>query len=166
MAKCSSHTLAPLTDMSGLKKECQVGLEHSHANSVDKMRFLMAADALAAYPDHNRRFGIYTDATDNYLGAAIVQDGRVVAYFSKKLTKVQQNYTTMEKNSCHCWCFTGILSDAVRRERTYSFTQITKFWPLVHSNHRVFCVGEIRSRNSCLFYTTLRVPRIFLQITF
>ncbi len=30
----------------------------------DKMRLLMAADALVAYLDHNKRFDIYTDASD------------------------------------------------------------------------------------------------------
>jgi hypothetical protein len=57
----------------------------------------MAAYALAAYPDHNKRFGIYTDASDFQLGACIIQEGRPVAYFLQKLTKSQQNYTTMIK---------------------------------------------------------------------
>jgi hypothetical protein len=57
----------------------------------------MAANALAAHPDHNKRFDVYTDASDFQLGACIIQEGRPVAYFLWKLTKSQQNYTTMEK---------------------------------------------------------------------
>jgi hypothetical protein len=61
------------------------------------MRLLIAADALAAYPDHNKRFGVYTDTSDFKLGTCIIQEGRSVAYFFQKLTKSQKNYTTMEK---------------------------------------------------------------------
>ncbi len=63
----------------------------------DKMHLLMAADALAAYPNHNKWFDVYTDTSDFQLGACIIQEGRLVAYFSQKLTKSQQKYTTMEK---------------------------------------------------------------------
>ncbi len=65
--------------------------------ALDKMCLLMTANALAAYPDHNKQNNIYTDASDFQLGACIIQDGRPVAYFLRKLTKTQQNYTTMEK---------------------------------------------------------------------
>ncbi len=62
----------------------------------NKMSLLMAADTPAAYSNHNTCFNVYTDASDLQLGACIIQEGRSVAYFSCKLTKYQQDYTTME----------------------------------------------------------------------
>ena len=32
--------------------------------TFDKMHQLMAANTLAAYPDHNKRFDMFTDASD------------------------------------------------------------------------------------------------------
>jgi hypothetical protein len=64
--------------------------------AFDKMCLLLAANALAAYPNHNKWFDVYTDASDFQLGACIIQEGRPVVYFSGKLTKSQQNYTTMD----------------------------------------------------------------------
>ena len=51
----------------------------------------MAEDSLAAYPNHNMSFDIYTDASDFQLGACIIQDVRPVAYFIRKLNKAQDN---------------------------------------------------------------------------
>jgi hypothetical protein len=92
-----AHILKPLTDQSGLKKRAPIKWTDEIKIAFDKMRLLMAADALAAYPDHNKRFNVYTDASDFQLGACIIQEGRPVAYFLRKLTQSQQNYTTMEE---------------------------------------------------------------------
>ena len=86
-----AHVLKPLTDMPGLKKKQKLNWTAEMQSAFDKMRQLMVADALAAYPDHNKRFDVYTDASDFQLGSCIMQDGRPVAYFSRKLSTVQRN---------------------------------------------------------------------------
>jgi hypothetical protein len=59
-----AHILRPLTDQSGLKKRAPIKWNDEMQQVFDKMHLLMAANALAAYPDHNKRFNIYTDASD------------------------------------------------------------------------------------------------------
>jgi hypothetical protein len=95
-----AHILNPLTDQSGLKQRAPIKWTDEMQKAFDKMRLLMAADALAAYLDHNKRFNVYNDAFDFQLGACIIQEGRLIAYFSRKLTKSQQNYTTMDFKVC------------------------------------------------------------------
>jgi hypothetical protein len=92
-----AHVLKPLIDQSCLKKKTPIKWTDEMQKAFDKMCLLMSANALAAYLDHNKWFDIYTDASDFQLGACIIQEGMPVAYFLRKLTKSQQNYTTMEK---------------------------------------------------------------------
>ncbi len=56
----------------------------------------MASDILCAYPDHNVRFPIFTDAFDYRLDACIMQEAKSVAYYSKKLNSVKMNYWTID----------------------------------------------------------------------
>ena len=58
---------------------------------------MIAADAMSYYPDLNKPFDIYTDAINYQMGAAIIQDGHPIAYWSKKLTDSQRGYNTPEK---------------------------------------------------------------------
>jgi RNase H-like domain found in reverse transcriptase len=57
----------------------------------------LAKDAFLWYPDHNKRFDICCDASDYQLGTAILQEGVPVAFYLRKLTSAQRNYTVGEK---------------------------------------------------------------------
>ena len=52
---------------------------------------------MSYYLDLNKPFKIYTDASEYQMGAAIIQDGHPIAYWSKKLTDLQRGYNTTEK---------------------------------------------------------------------
>ncbi len=77
-----AHILKLMTDQSDLKKKVPIKWTDEMQKAFNKMCLLMATHALAAYPDHNIRFNVYTDASDFQLGACIIQEGRPVAYFS------------------------------------------------------------------------------------
>jgi hypothetical protein len=80
MWQSHAHLLKPLTDQLGLKKCAPVNWTDEMQQAFDKMCLLMAADALSAYPDHNKCFDIYTDASDFQLSACIMQEGRPVEF--------------------------------------------------------------------------------------
>ena len=61
------------------------------------MKAIITADVMNAFPYYSIPFQIYTDASDFQLGAAIIQRQKPIAYYSKKLTPAQQNYTTTDK---------------------------------------------------------------------
>jgi hypothetical protein len=65
--------------------------------AFDQKKPLMAADVLCAYPDHNKPFHIFTDASDYQLGACIMQEDKPAAYYSKNLNSAQMNFATIDK---------------------------------------------------------------------
>ena len=92
-----SHILAPLTKLSGLKNTSKLPWNAECQAAFDQIKALLAEAAFLRFPDHNKPFHIYVDASDLQLGAAIFQDGQPVAYYTRKLNAAQRNYTTGEK---------------------------------------------------------------------
>ena len=90
-----SHLLAPLSALTSSKvkwnwtDKCQLAFED--------MKELIARETLLTYPDFNKPFEIHTDASQILLGACISQEGKPVAFYSRKLNPAQTRYTTTER---------------------------------------------------------------------
>jgi hypothetical protein len=89
-----SHLLAPSSSLTSAKAkwdwttECQ--------NAFENMKRLIARETLLTYPNFKKPFEIHTDASKVQLGACISQEGRPVAFYSRKLNPAQIPYTTTE----------------------------------------------------------------------
>ena len=71
MWSCWAHLMKPLTELTG--KGSFVWTDRQQ-NGFDTLKSVMATDCLNAYPDYDKPFEIYIDASDYQLGAAIIQD--------------------------------------------------------------------------------------------
>jgi RNase H-like domain found in reverse transcriptase/Reverse transcriptase (RNA-dependent DNA polymerase) len=132
-----SHILAPLTALA--KGKGAVKWAHECQTSFNTMKALLAKESFLWYPDHNN---IYCDASDLQLGAAILQEGMPVAFYSRKLNSAQCNYTVGEKEHLSA-------VETLKEFRTMLYmathisTSILTIRPLCLSTckHNVFCNG-------------------------
>jgi pullulanase/glycogen debranching enzyme len=70
--------LAPLTKLCSTTAKWHWGKEQQ--DSVDFMKKNIALEVQLSYPDFNKSFDIYMDASDIQLGAVIAQEGRPIAF--------------------------------------------------------------------------------------
>ncbi len=147
-------------DQSGLKKKAHINWTDQIQKALNKMRLLMAGNALAAYPDHNKWFNVYTDTSDFQLGACIIQEGRPVAYYSRKLKQSQKNCTTMEKEMLSIIATLDEYQGMLLGVDIHVFTDHKNL--MFDTLKRNVCYAGIqilKSFNPC--YTTSRAPTIF-----
>ncbi len=102
-----SEMLAPLTDLVGecgetkttrmnKTKEKPWQWDPIHQQVFDNVKAAIAKETVLAYPDFSKPFEMYTDASSMQLGAVITQDNRPIAFFSRKLSEMQQKYSVTE----------------------------------------------------------------------
>jgi RNase H-like domain found in reverse transcriptase/Reverse transcriptase (RNA-dependent DNA polymerase) len=78
-----SHTLAPLTSLP--KGKGKLTWTPACQQAFEAIKALLAKDAFLWYPDHNKRFDIFCNASDFQLGTAILQEGVPVTFYSRKI---------------------------------------------------------------------------------
>jgi RNase H-like domain found in reverse transcriptase len=65
--------------------------------SLATAKKIIAQEVLLAYPNFSKKFVIHTDASHYQLGAVISQDGKPIAFYSRKLNPPQTWYTTTKR---------------------------------------------------------------------
>ena len=58
---------------------------------------MIGRELLLAHLDFNAPFEIHTDASKLQIGAVISQKGKPIAFYSQKMNRAKQNYTTTKK---------------------------------------------------------------------
>ncbi|GFH56268.1 hypothetical protein CTEN210_12744 [Chaetoceros tenuissimus] len=96
-----SHVLAPIVDLTKgytkNKKNKRIQWTQACEKAFKDIKALIAKETMLAFPDFSKKFTIHTDASDLQLGAVISQEGRPLAFYSRKLSQAQKNYTVTEK---------------------------------------------------------------------
>ena len=92
-----SHILEPFTAISSGKKGAKIKWSTELETAFTQVKAMVSQETLLTYPDWSKTFDIHTDASDFQLGAVISQEGRPIAFFSRKLNAAQLTYTTTEK---------------------------------------------------------------------
>ena len=72
-------------------------MEEEHQKAFDEMKRVITRETLLAYPNFNEVFDIHMDTSLYQLGACISQNGRPIAFYSRKLNPAQARYTTTER---------------------------------------------------------------------
>ena len=95
-----SSVVGPLTNL--LQKRVNFAWTNDCDESFKKIKCVLMNSPVLSAPNFDKQFKLTVDASDVGIGDALFQENddgvdRVVCYFSKKLTKCQKNYSTIEK---------------------------------------------------------------------
>jgi len=90
-----SHLLAPLAALTSKTTKWEWEPQHQKAFAMAKR--VIAKEMLLAYPNFNKPFQIHTHASHCQLGAVASQEGKPMAFYSRKLNPAQTRYTTTER---------------------------------------------------------------------
>jgi hypothetical protein len=87
-----SHMLDPLTRLVSLLLKCKWGEEQQKA--FEEIKQKVSEETLLAFPNFEKEFHVYTDASNKQLGAVIIHAGKPLDFYSRKLSSAQTHSTT------------------------------------------------------------------------
>ena len=90
-----SHTLSHLTRLKSIKRKFKCA--QVEQDTFNKNEWILAHDTLLTYPDFNKKFNIYTDASGFQLVVVIIQKDKSIAFYSRKITDSQKWYTVTDR---------------------------------------------------------------------
>jgi hypothetical protein len=90
-----AETLAPLTDLCGHKRKFT--WEAQHEQAFQRMKEIITQDVMLTYPQFDKPFHVYTDASESQIGGVIMQENKPLGFFSKKLNQTQKKYPVTEQ---------------------------------------------------------------------
>lgn len=90
-----SKETAPLRELD--KKEHCWHWNSCHEQAFEKIKSMICQSPVLKYFDHTQQITLQCDASQGGLGAALLQEGRPVAYASRALTETEKNYAQIEK---------------------------------------------------------------------
>ena len=96
------------------------------------MKLTMARETLLAYPDYNKPLDVHTDASHTQLGACVSQNGKPIAFHSRKLNLAQACCATAERESLsavetQCNKYLGLVVMSIAHVFVTYFLRQTKY---------------------------------------
>ena len=121
----------PLTELT--KKNRHFHWDDACQSSFETLRTALTVAPILAYPNVDKPYKLYTDASQNAIGAALVQETelgeRVIQYLSHQLNETQRRWPTIEREAY-------AIVYSVQKFRPYllgcKFTVMTDHKPLKH----------------------------------
>jgi hypothetical protein len=92
-----SETLAPLNKIASKHGKLNWKWGDEQQKAFEKAKDMLSKEARLSYLDFSKPFDLYTDASDLQLGAILVQEGKPLGFYTRKLNSAQMNYTVGEK---------------------------------------------------------------------
>ena len=95
-----SLILVSLTALTSVKVPWKWTADHQAA--FEEMKRIIMRETLLAYPNFSEVFDIHTDASLTQLGACILQNGKPIAFYSRKLNLHRPGIQQLKEN-CSQW---------------------------------------------------------------
>ena len=130
--------LAPLAKLAGKSQKKWTWTEE-HAKAFKEAKRMVAREAMLSHPNFSEPFHVHTDASDCQLGGVIMQEGKPLAFYTRKLNNAQSKCSTGEQE------LLSIVETLKSFENTLLGQEVT-----VHTDHsNLLCKKMANNRRMC-----------------